>query len=73
MKNTVYQTGKFVIAALLGSILWAGCASTSNTPNGPKMVESTINLQTTGPDANPQWRTGLYDFNNQNWDVDSIK
>ena len=69
MKLT-WNSAKIVLAAVVGSLFWAGCAS--NRPAHP-MVENTVDLQAAGPDTHPQDRTGLYNFDYQNYDVQSIE
>lgn len=69
--NTKWNSVKIVLAAVLGSLFWAGCAS-APAPH-PKMVERTVDLSTTGPDTRPQDRTGLYNFTWQNYDIKSIE
>jgi hypothetical protein len=75
MKN-ILKTGKFALGVLLGSLLWAGCAS--NAPQGSSaQLEQTIDLQNTGPETHPAWTTSadpFRDMQNPNaWDVESIQ
>jgi len=69
--KTKWNSAKIVLAAVLGSVFWAGCASTPQ--RGPSMVENTTDLQTVGPDTQPQDRTGNYDFTWQPYDVKAIE
>ncbi|HZM03709.1 MAG TPA: hypothetical protein VFC44_11920 [Candidatus Saccharimonadales bacterium] len=73
--KTKFQVAKVALAAVVGSLLWAGCASTAPADmNGRPVVDNTINLQDTGPDTHPEWRTGIYNYNYQgNWDVTAIE
>ncbi len=66
-----WNSARIVLAAVLGSVFWAGCASAPS--RGPSMVENTTDLQTTGPDTKPQDRTGNYSFHWQNYDIGSIE
>jgi hypothetical protein len=70
-----FQVAKITLAALMGSLLWAGCASTAPTDaQGRPVVDNNINLQDTGPDTHPEWRTGIYNYNDQgNWDVQAVE
>jgi hypothetical protein len=76
--KTKFQVAKVTLAAVVGALLWAGCASTDNhvplDQNGRPVVDQNINLQDTGPDTRPELRTGLYDPNIQGvWDVQAIE
>ncbi len=65
-----WNTARVILAAALGSVFWAGCASSHQ---GPGMVENTVDLQSTGPDTHPENRTGLYNFNSQDYSVKAIE
>lgn len=74
MKN-IQKMGKIALGAVIGSLLWAGCAS-NNAPQQRPLLEQTMDLQNTGPDTHPAWRTDNYDqidYNLQPWDVESIQ
>jgi hypothetical protein len=68
------QLVKITLGAIVGSLFLAGCAS-APSPQGPPTVENTIDLQDTGPDTHPAWRTDNYDNyqNLQSWDVEAIQ
>ncbi|HWD19233.1 MAG TPA: hypothetical protein VHB20_08130 [Verrucomicrobiae bacterium] len=65
-----WNTVRIVLAATLGSIFWAGCASTQP---GPRMVENTTDLRAAGPDTHPEWRTGAYNYNWEDYNVQTIE
>ncbi|HEX4119018.1 MAG TPA: hypothetical protein VH619_00220 [Verrucomicrobiae bacterium] len=73
MKNTTKNIGKLALAALLGSFLWAGCASTPNQPAEQPGLETTVDLNEIGPSVTPQFSTGLYDPFQSEWSVESIE
>jgi hypothetical protein len=75
MNVALKNVGKVAMAALLGSFLWAGCASTPNQPaeqpNG--VVETTVDLNDVGPQSPSQYSTGLYDPYSSEWSIESIE
>jgi hypothetical protein len=76
MKNvTLKNVGKLALGALLGSFLWAGCASTPNQsaeqPTGTG--ETTVDLNEVGPASPAQYSTGLYDPYQSEWSIESIE
>jgi hypothetical protein len=72
--NTTLKLGKLTLAALLGSLLWAGCASTANDQTAETQgVEQTVDVGRVGPQTNPERSTGLYDPFQSEWSVESIE
>ena len=73
MKNVASNIGKVTLAALLGSFLWAGCASNPNQPAEQPGLETTVDLNRAGPSIAPQFSTGLYDPYQSEWSIESIE
>jgi hypothetical protein len=72
--NTTLKLGKLTLAAVLGSLLWAGCASTANEQTAEQPgVEQTVDVGRTGPQTNPAYSSGLYDPYQSEWSVESIE
>lgn len=75
--NTTLKIGKFALGAVVGSLLWAGCASAPQQQGRPAMLEQTLDLQNTGPNVRPEWQATGDQFNNainiQPWDVEAIQ
>jgi len=72
--NTTLKLGKLTLAALLGSLLWVGCASTANEQTAEQPgVEQTVDVGRTGPQTRPEYSTGLYDPFQSEWSVKSIE
>jgi hypothetical protein len=71
--NTTLKIGKLTFAAILGSLLWAGCASTPNQPAEQGGLETTIDPHTIGPDTTPQYRHDLYSPFQSGWTVENIE
>jgi hypothetical protein len=63
--------GKLTLVALMGSLIWAGCASDS-APQG-NGLETTVDLTRIGPDTRPQYRSDLYSPFDSGWVLESVE
>jgi hypothetical protein len=73
-KMNITKVGKLVLSAALGSLLWAGCASTPAQPPEQPGLETTVDPLTTGPNTQPQYSPN-YGFApyQAGWTVESIE
>jgi len=72
--NKTLNIGKLTLAAVFGSLLWVGCASTPYEPGQPGL-ETTYDTHQAGPDTYPQFNHDMIvGFPYQSgWTVESIE
>jgi hypothetical protein len=69
----ILKVGKLTLAALLGSLIWAGCASTQVQTADQPALETTVDLTKTGPDTRPQDNVDLYSPYQSGWTIRDIE
>jgi hypothetical protein len=51
----ILKIGKLALVSAVGSLVWAGCASTANEPEAQQSgLETTVDPQYLGPQTQPQ-------------------